>query len=98
MDRGQWYRTRESNGACAVTITSAVAFGFADALVAASMMGSAGELPKQYIQGTSAGYASPRTSVLVSILRIMAKASLPQSPQGLRTSAHLCFVVSTATA
>lgn len=31
----------------------------------------------------------------MSILRIITKASLPQTPQGLRTSAHLYFIVST---
>ncbi|WRX33478.1 Equilibrative nucleoside transporter - like 5 [Theobroma cacao] len=35
------------------------------------------------------------SSVLVSILRIITKASLPQTPQGLRASAHFYFIVST---
>lgn len=35
------------------------------------------------------------TGVLVSTLRIITKASLPQTPQGLRTSAHFYFIVST---
>ncbi|KAK6945114.1 Equilibrative nucleoside transporter [Dillenia turbinata] len=88
-----WCHWHGTNGAFTVTIASVVVCGFADALVAASLMGSAGELPKQYMQGISAGYAS--SGVLVSILRIITKASLPQSPQGLQTSAHLYFMVST---
>lgn len=35
------------------------------------------------------------TGVLVSFLRILTKAVLPQTPNGLRTSAHLYFMVST---
>lgn len=35
------------------------------------------------------------TGIIISILRIITKASLPQTPKGLQTSAHLYFIVST---
>ncbi|KAM3714113.1 hypothetical protein ACB098_01G310200 [Castanea mollissima] len=45
------------------------------------------------MQAVFAGTAS--SGVLVSILRIMTKASFPQTPKGLRTSAHFYFIVGT---
>ncbi|RVX11130.1 hypothetical protein VitviT2T_016680 [Vitis vinifera] len=91
-----WCRSlsmRKSSGAYALTVASVVICGLADGLVGGSLIGSAGKLPKQYMQAVFAGTAS--SGVLVSILRIITKASLPQTPQGLRTSAHLYFIVST---
>ncbi|KAK3436712.1 hypothetical protein EUGRSUZ_C01518 [Eucalyptus grandis] len=79
--------------AYAVTVSSVVMCGLADGLIGGSLIGSAGKLPKQYMQAVFAGTAS--SGVLVSILRIITKASLPQNPQGLRTSAHFYFIVST---
>ncbi|KAF8034460.1 hypothetical protein BT93_C0693 [Corymbia citriodora subsp. variegata] len=76
-----------------VTVSSVVMCGLADGLIGGSLIGSAGKLPKQYMQAVFAGTAS--SGVLVSILRIITKASLPQNPQGLRTSAHFYFIVST---
>ncbi|CAI0389317.1 unnamed protein product [Linum tenue] len=80
-------------GAYGMTVASVVVCGFADGLIAGSLIGSAGKLPKQYMQAVFAGTAS--SGVLVSILRITTKAMLPQTPQGLRTSAHFYFIVST---
>ncbi|KAG8639299.1 hypothetical protein MANES_14G133400v8 [Manihot esculenta] len=77
--------------AYAVTVASVVLCGLADGLIGGSLIGSAGKLPKEYIQAVFAGTAS--SGVLVSILRITTKASLPQTPQGLRISAHLYFIV-----
>ncbi|KAK9208277.1 hypothetical protein WN944_000631 [Citrus x changshan-huyou] len=82
-----------SNGAYGATVASVVICGLADGLVGGSLIGSVGKLPKQYMQAVFAGTAS--SGVLVSILRIITKASLPQTPQGLRTSAHFYFIVST---
>ncbi|XP_065850158.1 equilibrative nucleotide transporter 8 [Euphorbia lathyris] len=80
-------------GSYGVTVASVLVCGLADGLIAASLIGSAGKLPKEYMQAVFAGTAS--SGVLVSILRILTKASLPQTPQGLRTSAHFYFIVST---
>ncbi|XP_050212935.1 equilibrative nucleotide transporter 8 [Mercurialis annua] len=80
-------------GGYGVTVASVVICGLADGLIAASLIGSAGKLPKEYMQAVFAGTAS--SGVLVSILRIITKASLPQTPQGVKTSAHFYFIVST---
>lgn len=49
------------NGAYAVTVTSVVVCGIADGLIAGSLIGSAGKLPKQYMQAVFAGTASSGT-------------------------------------
>ncbi|KAJ0090512.1 hypothetical protein Patl1_13077 [Pistacia atlantica] len=82
-----------TNGAYGVTVASVVICGLADGLIGGSLIGSAGKLPKEYMQAVFAGTAS--SGVLVSILRIVTKASLPQTSHGLRTSAHFYFIVST---
>ncbi|XVE98340.1 hypothetical protein REPUB_Repub03eG0097900 [Reevesia pubescens] len=87
-----WSKERQ-NATYFVTVAAVVICGLADGLIAGSLIGSAGKLPKQYMQAIFAGTAS--SGVLVSILRIITKASLPQTPQGLRASAHLYFIVST---
>ncbi|WOH01034.1 hypothetical protein DCAR_0520412 [Daucus carota subsp. sativus] len=75
-------------------VVAAVIFcGLADGLIGGSLIGSSGNLPKQYMQAVFAGTAS--SGVLVSILRIITKAAVPHSPQGLRTSAHFYFIFST---
>ncbi|KAM7263637.1 hypothetical protein ACFE04_001320 [Oxalis oulophora] len=75
-----------------LTVASVVICGLADGLIGGSLIGSAGKLPKRYMQAVFAGTAS--SGVLVCLLRIITKASLPQTPQGLRTSAHFYFIVS----
>ncbi|XP_044472111.1 equilibrative nucleotide transporter 8-like [Mangifera indica] len=82
-----------SHGAYGVTVAAVLICGLADGLIAGSLIGLAGKLPKEYMQAVFAGTAS--SGVLVSILRIVTKASLPQTSQGLRTSAYLYFIVST---
>ncbi|GJS40120.1 equilibrative nucleotide transporter 8 [Tanacetum coccineum] len=77
-----------------VIVASVVVCGLADGLIGGSLIGSAGKLPKEYMQAIFAGTAS--SGILVSLLRIITKASLPHNPQGLRTSAHFYFIVSTA--
>lgn len=84
--------TNGTDGTYVVTVASVSVCGLADGLVAGSLMGSAGRLPKQYMQAVFAGTAS--SGVLVSLLRVSTKALLPQNPKGLRTSAHLYFLVS----
>uniref|UniRef100_A0A2N9ITG8 Equilibrative nucleoside transporter n=1 Tax=Fagus sylvatica TaxID=28930 RepID=A0A2N9ITG8_FAGSY len=82
-----------TNGAYVVTVASVIVCGLADGLVGGSLIGSAGKLPKEFMQAVFAGTAS--SGVFVSMLRILTKASLPQTPKGLRTSAHFYFIVGT---
>ncbi|KAL5547829.1 hypothetical protein UlMin_003060 [Ulmus minor] len=81
-----------ASGSYIVTVVAVAICGLADGLVGGSLMGSAGRLPKQYMQAVFAGTAS--SGVLVSLLRITTKALLPQTPKGLQASAHLYFLVS----
>ncbi|KAL5729621.1 hypothetical protein ACHQM5_002547 [Ranunculus cassubicifolius] len=81
------------DAAYSVIVVAVVVCGLADGLIAGSLVGSAGMLPKRFMQAVFTGTAS--SGVLVSILRIITKASLPHTPQGLKTSAHLYFGVST---
>ncbi|XP_071742247.1 equilibrative nucleotide transporter 8-like [Rutidosis leptorrhynchoides] len=74
-------------------VASVVICGLADGLIGGSLVGSAGKLPKEYMQAVFAGTAS--SGILVCLLRIVTKASLPHDPQGLKKSAHLYFLVST---
>ncbi|XP_060171122.1 equilibrative nucleotide transporter 8 [Lycium barbarum] len=84
----------KSNAAYYVVVASVVICGLADGLIGGSLIGSAGKLPKQYMQAIFAGTAS--SGVLISILRIITKVSLPHTPQGLKTSANFYFIISTA--
>ncbi|ESW27010.1 hypothetical protein PHAVU_003G166000 [Phaseolus vulgaris] len=81
------------SGAYGLTVAAVVICGLADGLVGGSLIGSAGKLPKQYMQAVFAGTAS--SGIIISILRIITKASLPQTPKGLKISAHLYFMVAT---
>ncbi|KAJ0515367.1 putative equilibrative nucleoside transporter, MFS transporter superfamily [Helianthus annuus] len=91
LDWVSWHE--KSMSAFYVVVASVVVCGLADGLVGGSLIGSAGKLPKEYMQAVFAGTAS--SGVLVSFLRIITKASLPHDPQGLKKSAHLYFLVST---
>jgi equilibrative nucleoside transporter 1/2/3 len=75
-----------------LTIGAIVLTGIADAIVQGSLVGAAGELPERYMQALMAGTAG--SGVLASILRVITKASLPQTVQGLRLSANVYFSVS----
>ncbi|XP_074281077.1 equilibrative nucleotide transporter 8 [Silene latifolia] len=75
-----------------LTGVSVVVCGLADGLIGGSLIGFAGQLPKEYMQAVFAGTAS--SGVLVSILRVITKASLPENQQGLKTSTHFYFIVS----
>ncbi|KAL7592645.1 equilibrative nucleotide transporter 8 [Lactuca sativa] len=76
-----------------IVVVCVVMCGLADGLIGGSLIGSAGKLPKKYMQAVFAGTAS--SGILVSLLRIITKASLPHDPHGLRTSAHFYFIVTT---
>ncbi|XP_077220411.1 nucleoside transporter family protein [Tasmannia lanceolata] len=84
--------SRSANGAYTMTVAAVALCGLADGLVGGSLIGSVGELPKRYMQAVFAGTAC--SGVLLSFLRIVIKASLPNTPQGLRASAHIYFIVS----
>ncbi|GLU09683.1 hypothetical protein SLE2022_265300 [Rubroshorea leprosula] len=91
-----WHRDESKgseNAPYSVTVAAVLICGLADGLIGGSLIGSAGKLPKQYMQAIFAGTAS--SGLLVSILRIITKASVPQTPRGLRTSSHFYFIVST---
>ncbi|XP_047944276.1 equilibrative nucleotide transporter 8 [Salvia hispanica] len=77
-----------------VVVVTVFICGFADGLIGGSLIGAAANLPKHYMQAVFAGTAS--SGVLITILRVITKASLPQTPQGLKTSAEFYFVVSSA--
>ncbi|GJW52780.1 equilibrative nucleotide transporter 8 [Tanacetum coccineum] len=83
----------QSDAAFCAVVASVWICGLADGLIGGSLIGSAGKLPKEYMQAVFAGTAS--SGILVSFLRIITKASLPHNPQGLKKSAHLYFLVST---
>ncbi|XP_077250119.1 equilibrative nucleotide transporter 1-like [Tasmannia lanceolata] len=75
-----------------VTAGAVALSGVADAFVQSGVVGTAGELPKRYMQATVSGTAA--SGVLVSAMRIITKAMYPQNAQGLRNSANLYFSVS----
>lgn len=56
-----------------------------------SATGAAGQLPQRFMKAVVSGGGA--CGVLVSSLRVVTKAALPQTPDGLRTSANLYFVV-----
>ncbi|PIN26702.1 Nucleoside transporter [Handroanthus impetiginosus] len=91
---GNGQKIMSSDKAYYVVVDSVLICGSADGLIGGSLIGTAGKLPKQYMQAVFAGTAS--SGVLISILRIITKASLPQTPQGLQTSAQFYFIVSSA--
>ncbi|KAJ0724297.1 putative equilibrative nucleoside transporter, MFS transporter superfamily [Helianthus annuus] len=91
IDWACWHK--KTTSAFYAVVASVVVCGLADGLIGGSLVGSAGKLPKEYMQAVFAGTAS--SGILVSLLRIITKASLPQDPQGLKKGAHLYFLVST---
>eukprot|EP00252_Welwitschia_mirabilis_P017543 TRINITY_DN3883_c0_g1_i1.p1 TRINITY_DN3883_c0_g1~~TRINITY_DN3883_c0_g1_i1.p1 ORF type:complete len:437 (+),score=34.46 TRINITY_DN3883_c0_g1_i1:360-1670(+) len=75
-----------------VIVGAVLLCGFADSLVQGSLIGSAGELPPEYMQAVVAGTAA--SGMIISALRIITKAAMPQNTHGLRVSAIIYFVVS----
>ncbi|KAH7372613.1 hypothetical protein KP509_17G013000 [Ceratopteris richardii] len=76
-----------------ITVFAAALNGIADALVQGSIVGSASELPPRFMQAVMSGGAA--SGVLVSILRLISRAVMPQSQSGIEASAYLYFIVST---
>ncbi|XP_049931209.1 equilibrative nucleotide transporter 8-like isoform X2 [Nymphaea colorata] len=87
-----WTKRPTSDRQYFMTVLAVTVCGLADGLAGGSLVGSVGELPERYMQAVFAGTAC--SGVLVSVLRIITKASLPQTPQGLQRSAQLYFIVS----
>ncbi|KAF2546941.1 hypothetical protein F2Q70_00019212 [Brassica cretica] len=87
-----WKGENNENVSYILMVGSVFLCGLADGLVGGSLIGSAGKLPRQYMQAIFAGTAS--SGITISILRVTTKASLPQTPQGMRTSAHCYFIMS----
>jgi len=56
------------SGAYGLTVAAVVICGLADGLVGGSLIGSAGKLPKQYMQAVFAGTASSGTKAIHSLL------------------------------
>ncbi|XP_071703851.1 equilibrative nucleotide transporter 8-like [Rutidosis leptorrhynchoides] len=75
-----------------VLVTMVVVSGLANGLVGGSLVGSTGELPGRYMQAVFAGNAT--AGLMVSILRILTKASLPHTQKGLRISTRIYFITS----
>ncbi|KAL4015911.1 hypothetical protein IC575_023520 [Cucumis melo] len=72
-----------------VSIGAVVLCAVGQALVQSGVVGSAGELPKRYMQAAVSGFAG--SGVLVSMLRLVTKALYPRDSEGLRRSAILYF-------
>ncbi|CAI9286466.1 unnamed protein product [Lactuca saligna] len=81
-----------SNVAFVVLVSMVMVSGLADGLVGGSLVGATGELPGRYMQAVFAGNAT--AGLMVSILRVITKASLPHTKKGLRTSTQIYFVFS----
>ncbi|KAI3803469.1 hypothetical protein L1987_31621 [Smallanthus sonchifolius] len=81
-----------SNIAFVVLVSVVMISGLADGLVGGSLVGATGELPGRYMQAVFAGNAT--AGLVVSILRIITKASLPHTEKGLRASTQIYFVFS----
>ncbi|KAK9078259.1 hypothetical protein SSX86_002316 [Deinandra increscens subsp. villosa] len=75
-----------------VLVSVVMVSGLADGLVGGSLVGATGELPGRYMQAVFAGNAT--AGLVVSILRIITKASLPHTQKGLRTSTQIYFMFS----
>ncbi|CAI7834424.1 unnamed protein product [Closterium sp. NIES-54] len=78
--------------ALALTVAAVAASGAIDAVVQGSLFGMAGELHERYTQALAAGTSV--SGIVVSVVRILTKAVLPNTPTGLRLSAHLYFLLS----
>ncbi|CAI5514671.1 unnamed protein product [Closterium sp. Naga37s-1] len=78
--------------ALAMTVAAVAASGAIDAVVQGSLFGMAGELHERYTQALAAGTSV--SGIVVSVVRILTKAVLPNTPTGLRLSAHLYFLLS----
>ncbi|XP_076938906.1 equilibrative nucleotide transporter 8-like [Bidens hawaiensis] len=84
--------TTPSNIAFVVLVSMVMISGLSDGLVGGSLVGATGALPGRYMQAVFAGNAT--AGLVVSILRIITKASFPHTQNGLRTSTQIYFTFS----
>ncbi|KAJ9537707.1 hypothetical protein OSB04_030440 [Centaurea solstitialis] len=91
IDHGNQTKTG-LNIAFVVLVSMVMISGLADGLVGGSLVGATGELPGRYMQAVFAGNAT--AGLMVSMLRIVTKASLPHTQHGLRISTQIYFVFS----
>ncbi|XP_076889442.1 equilibrative nucleotide transporter 8-like [Bidens hawaiensis] len=84
--------TTTTNVAFVVLVSMVMISGLSDGLVGGSLVGATGALPGRYMQAVFAGNAT--AGLAVSILRIITKASLPHTQNGLRTSTQIYFAFS----
>lgn len=91
VDWTNWW-AKNPHGSFVLVVGSALTCGIAEGLLGGSLVGSAGKLPKEYMQAVFAGTAF--SGVFVCLLRIITKALLPKTPRGLQMSACFYFIVS----
>jgi len=77
-----------------VTLVAVFLTGIADAVVQGSLYGFVAPLPAEYTQALTTG--ASLSGLAVSVLRIATKAALPATFAGMRRSAHIYFICSTA--
>ncbi|KAJ9537705.1 hypothetical protein OSB04_030438 [Centaurea solstitialis] len=92
IDHGNNQAGTGSNVAFAVLVSMVVVSGLADGVVGGSLVGATGGLPGRYMQAIFAGNST--AGLMVSMLRIVTKASLPHTRNGLRTSTQIYFIFS----
>ncbi|KAL4434383.1 hypothetical protein ABPG75_000824 [Micractinium tetrahymenae] len=80
-----------SSGTLAVLLLLVAACGLCDGLAQGALFGEAARLPPRFTQALIAGTAV--SGVVVSVLRVVTKATLPDTEQGLRQSANLYFAI-----
>lgn len=75
-----------------ITLGLVLVTGVGDAIVQGSMYGMASLFPPLYAQAIQNGNGI--AGVIASLLRIVTKASLPETTEGLRVSTHIYFIIS----
>ncbi|KAL4428588.1 hypothetical protein ABPG77_008900 [Micractinium sp. CCAP 211/92] len=80
-----------SPGTLALLLLLVAACGICDGLAQGALFGEAALLPPRYTQALVAGTAV--SGVVVSVLRVVTKATLPDTEHGLRQSANLYFTI-----
>ena len=84
-----------SNAALALVLALVACVGACDGVAQGALFGEAALLPPGFTQALVAGTSV--SGVAVSLLRIATKATLPDTPSGLRTSGQVYFALAAAT-
>lgn len=77
-----------------ITLVGVFITGFASSVLQSTVAGLAALFPPEYIGGMMSG--SGFAGVIAILLRVITKVALPQTPEGLRTSGMLFFILSAA--